>query len=186
MIKFIAQTLLLITVLTLCSPQTGAAGSSRLSEHEVKAAYLYNFAKYVEWPANTLLLENSPLTFCIIGQSPLNSVMESFGTNTIKNRQLAMQQLGYNEDLSKCNILFISSDYKTSLHKILAATVHRSILTVSDIKGFAAAGGIIEFVPVNDKIRFAINNRAARQANLRISSHLLKLATTVTDSTGKE
>lgn len=185
MINFFAHSILIMAVLTLFCPQIVTADSSSLNEYEIKAAYLYNFAKYVDWPLAVLPRENSPLTFCVIGQGPINAVTESLSKKTIKNRQLVIQQLGDIEDLSNCNILFINPVLKASLAKILAAAAHRSILTVSDIKGFAVAGGIIEFVPVDNKIRFAINNRAARQADLKISSHLLRLATTVTENSGK-
>ena len=83
------------------------------------------------------------------------------------------------DELNECQILFINSVMKPSLAHLLTASAPRSILTISDSKGFAAAGGMIELVPVRDKIRFEINKRSAQNANLRISSHLLRLATTV-------
>jgi hypothetical protein len=167
--------------LTLFCPHAGWAESSQLNESEVKASYLYNFAKYVEWPASAFPRENTPLTICIVGKSPLNEVIESLAGKTIKNRRLVVRQFSKIEDLNECNILFINASVKTTLPQLLAAIAPRSILTVSDCKGFAAAGGVIEFVPVGEKIRFGINNRAAQHVNLRISSHLLRLATTVID-----
>lgn len=179
MIKFIAHFILMIAVLTLFCPEAVCAEPDRLTENEIKAAYLYNFAKYVDWPATAFPSESTPLTLCIIGKSPLNPVIESLAKKTIKNRGLAIRQLSEIEDLNGCNILFVNAALKSSLPQILAAAVPFSILTVSDYKGFAAVGGNIEFVPVGDKIRFAINNRTAKRADLKISSHLLRLATTV-------
>jgi hypothetical protein len=164
--SLIMHALLAVACLTLFCPDAGKAETVKLSENEVKASYLYNFAKYVEWPAAVFPRENSPLTICIVGKSPMNEVIESLAGKSIKNRRLVIRQFSRIEDLSDCNILFIN------------ATVKTSILTVSDQNGFAAAGGMIEYVPVGSKIRFKINNRAAKQVNLQISSHLLRLSTT--------
>lgn len=179
MIKSIARSIFMLACMTLFCPQPGRAESVKLSENEVKAAYLYNFAKYVDWPAAAFSRENTPLTVCIVGKSPLNEVIELLTGRIIKNRRLAVRQLSRSEDIGECQILFVNATVKTSTSQILASTASRSILTVSDYKGFAAAGGNIEFVPVGDKIRFEINNRAAQRGKLQISSHLLRLATTV-------
>jgi hypothetical protein len=179
LIKYFALSVLVMACLTLFCPQTGWAEPSQLNEYEVKAAYLYNFAKYVEWPASAFARENAPLTLCIIGTSPLNEVIESLAGKTIKNRRLVIRQFSRIEDLNECHILFINAAVKTSYTQILASISSRPVLTVSDGTGFANTGGIIEFVPVGDKIRFKINNRTAQQVNIRISSHLLRLATTI-------
>lgn len=179
MIKNFAYSTLVLACLALFLPHAGWADSAQLNEHEIKASYLYNFAKYVEWPATALSRESSSLTICIVGKSPLNDVIESLAGKPIKNRRIVIRQFSRVEDLSECNILFINASAKGSLTQILSSISSRSILTVSDCTGFAAAGGAIEFVPTGDKIRFKINNRAAQHVNLRISSHLLRLATTV-------
>lgn len=181
MIKSVAYFILVMTCLALVAPHTGWAESGKLNENEIKAAYLYNFAKFVDWPAATIPRENSPLMICIIGNSPLNEVIESLAGKSIKNRKLVIRQFSRIEDLNECNILFINASANKSLAQILVSIAPRAILTVSDHTGFAAAGGIIEFIPLGDKIRFKINNRAAQHVNLRISSHLLRLATTVID-----
>jgi hypothetical protein len=179
MIKSLVYSMLVLVCLTLLTPQSARAELSKLNEYEVKAAYLYNFTKFVEWPAAASTRDNSPLVICIVGKSPLNEVIESLAGKTIKNRRLVIRQFSRIEDLSECNILFINAAVKTSIGQILSSVTSRPILTVSDSKGFAAAGGNIEFINVEDKIRFKINNRAAQQVNIKISSHLLRLATTV-------
>jgi hypothetical protein len=171
--------MLVLAGLILFCTQSGWADSNQLNEHEVKAAYLYNFAKFVDWPATAFRRENSSLVICIVGKSPLNDVIESLAGKTIKNRRLVIRQFSRIEDLSECNILFINAAVKTPHTQLLASIAPRSILTVSDGKGFAAAGGMIELVPVGDKIKFEINNRAAQLVFLHISSHLLRLAATV-------
>src|SRR5512133_180711 len=179
MITPIRHVLFALACLLLCYPHTGWTETGQLNEHEVKTAYLYNFAKYVEWPQTALPRENTALTMCIAGKGPLNEVIETLAGKTVRNRKLVIRQLSKSEDLNECQILFINTVMKPSLTHLLTASAPRSILTISDIKGFAAAGGMIELVPVRDKIRFEINNRAAQNSGLRISSHLLRLATTV-------
>jgi hypothetical protein len=179
MTKLFAQFLLVLAILILFCPQTGRTESSQLSEYEVKAAYLYNFAKFVEWPAASFPRDSTPLTICIVGKSPINEIIESLTGKTIKNRRLVIRQYSKIEDLGECQILFINAAAKTSLTQLLTATSSRAILTVSDSKGFVSSGGTIEFVPAGDKIRFEINNQTALRGNLKISSHLLRLATTV-------
>lgn len=165
--------------LTLLVSQAAGAESSKLNEYEIKTAYLYNFAKYVEWPTAAFPREKAFLTICIVGKGPVSEVIESLAGKTIKNRRLIIRQFSRVEDLNECHILFVNASVKTPLSQLMASLGSRPILTVSDSKGFTAAGGIIEFVPLGDKIRFEINNRAAQQVNLRISSHLLRLATDV-------
>ena len=179
MIIFLVRSLLVVICLMLSCPPVSRAESGKLTEYEVKASYLYNFAKYVEWPTSAFSRENTPLTICIVGKSPLNDVIESLAGKTIKNRRLVVRQFSRVEDLNECHILFINAAVKTPLAQIVTSMASRPILTVSDSKGFAAEGGIIEFVPVGEKIRFAINNRVALQMHLKISSHLLRLAAPV-------
>ncbi|NVO00779.1 MAG: YfiR family protein [Geobacteraceae bacterium] len=156
------------------------AQSARLDENEVKAAYIYNFAKYVEWPVTTSAQETSTLYFCVIGYAPFNaSVMAPLTEKQLKNRRVSIRELTFDDDISRCNLLFINPQARNNLTNILKSATENSILTVSDIKGFATAGGIIEFIPMGNKIRFRINNRSARMSNLKISSQLLNLATSV-------
>lgn len=150
--------------------------SSRLDENEVKAAYLYNFAKYVDWPSP----DGSTVIFCVIGSAPLNiSTLLPLAEKPIKNHRIMIRELKHSEDIDLCNLLFINSYSKNSISHILKSAVENSILTVSDQSGFTANGGIIEFIPINNKIRFKINNRVAKQSNIKISSRLLNLATSV-------
>lgn len=179
MLKSVLIYIVIVTCLSQFFLQTCWADSSPLNEYEIKAAYLYNFAKYVDWPTSTPPRDNSPLIICTVGKSPMNEVIESLAGKSIKNHRLQIRHFSKIEDIRECNILFINASLKTSLAQILASIAPRAILTVSDCNGFAAAGGIIEFVPVGEKIRFKINNRVAQSMNLRISSHLLRLATTV-------
>lgn len=179
MMKFLARSISVTAILTLFSLTTAWGETIRLDEYEVKTAYIYNFAKYVDWPPDALPNNSSTLCICTIGKSPLNAVIESLTGKNIKGRRIAVRQLSQIESLDNCNLLFVNAGMKSHLPEIVVLATPRSILTVGDYKGFAAEGGIIEFVPVKDKIRFEINNRSAKKTNLKISSQLLSLAKTV-------
>lgn len=179
MIGAFARAILAAALLLLLSPHTSMAEGKRLDEYEVKAAYLYNFAKYVDWPANSLPADAATMTYCVIGTGPMNSPVRTLEGKLARNRRVKVREQTQNDDLGGCHILFINGTLNGQINRILASAAGRSILTVSDVKGFTTTGGIIEFMPVGDKIRFQINHRSAKQANLRISSRLLSLATNV-------
>ncbi len=168
---------ILMIWLTLLAPLAWSE-TGKLTENEVKASYLYNFAKYVEWPSSAFPRENTPLIICIVGNSPINEVIETLSGKTVRNRKLVVRHFSRIEDLSECQLLFINASVKSPPTQILSVAASRSILTVSDSRGFAASGGIIEFTQVGGKIRFIINNKAALSSSLQISSHLLRLAAT--------
>lgn len=148
-------------------------------EYQVKAAFIYHFIKYVDWPAD--LAGNPPptLTLCVLGRSDFGRAIASISGKTVRGRRVVVSYVRRLEDLPSCDLLFVSVSERGRLPQILAATRSHPVLTVSDIKHFAAAGGIIGFVPVGERVRFEINQRAALHANLRVSAQLLKLATAV-------
>lgn len=176
MIRYIAHLLLPAVLLLLLSPVPSLAEGKLLDEYEVKAAYLYNFAKYVDWPVNSISA-NATMNYCIMGSGPMSSPIRSLEGKFARNRRVTVRELNQNDNIGGCHVLFINEAHSGQLPHILAATT--GVLTVSDDKGFATAGGIIEFIPVGGKIKFMINHRSARQANLRVSSRLLSLATKV-------
>ena len=172
--------LLMMLAGLLCSGQSRVrAESGQASEYQVKAAYLYHFAKYVEWPADTAGRPSAPLTIAVLGKSPIGGALGAISGSTVKNRRVVIVFITRVEELQGCDILFVCASERTKLDRILASVASRPILTVSDIRGFAAAGGVIGFVSAHDRIRFEINHRASQRNGLVISSQLLKLATDV-------
>lgn len=176
--------LLIMTVLVMsASPAPSAAPSAEYTakrELQIKAAYLYHFAKFVQWPVES---PASPLVICVIGRAPLpfTTALAGLAGKMVRNRRIAITYLGRIEDLAACDVLFVSSTEKANAERIVAAVGSRPILTVSDQKGFVGAGGIIGFVQERDRVRFQINQRASQRSNLRISAQLLKLATLVVE-----
>lgn len=148
-------------------------------EYQVKAAFLYNFAKYVEWPSDALTNRDA-FHVCILGENPFDLVLErTLHGKTISDRKLLAHQIQDVEEARDCHILFISSSESAHLQGILQILDGASILTVSEVGEFTEQGGMIQFRMQNGSVRFDINLDSARRAGLKISSQLLKLAINV-------
>ena len=149
------------------------------SEYQVEAAFLYYFAKFVEWPAEVFPQDNSPITIGILGEDPFGDALETTVRNkTIDNHpfrivHLDMKSIG---EASRCQILFICPSEKRRVSEILDAVKNRSVLTVSKLDGFIQSGGMINFWLEDKKVRFEINDEPARRAGLKISAKLLNLS----------
>lgn len=166
----------ILVALLSAAPWNLFAEDSVPQEYKVKAAFLYNFTLFVEWPAEAFSGNDSPLNICILGKSPFGDVLGSLKGKTVKTRKLVVRQINSVQEMRSCQVLFVSASEKMQLPNILAAAKNQNVLTVSDMDGFAEAGGIINFITLEDKVRFEINLKAAQQARLKISSQLLKLA----------
>lgn len=150
-------------------------------EYEVKAAFLNDFAQFVEWPADAFADVQSPIVIGILGDDPFgDSLREIVRDENVDNRPLIIKRYQRVQDVKACQILFISQSENKRLEEILSGLKDRSILTVGDFDGFAKRGGMIRFVTEKNKIRFRINVEAAKTAHLTISSKLLRLAEIVT------
>ena len=163
--------------LALLLPADASAQGSQPSEYQVKAAFLFNFAKFVEWPPESFAGETSPLVIGILGDSPFGGDLERIIQNkTINNRLIVIKPLSSLAEAKNCHILFISTSEKKRLAEIFDSLRGISVLTVSETDGFTEAGGMINFDWEGKKIRFQINDEAAKKAKLKISSKLLRLA----------
>jgi hypothetical protein len=171
--------LLLALVATLAWPAGLRAESALQREYEIKAAYLYNFINYIEWPENALPSTGGTITIGIVGENPFEGALQSLAGKQVKGRTLAVKQITDPKDLDGCQIVFISSSEKERVTELLERLKDSRILTVSEIDGFAQRGGIINFISERNKVRFEINPDAARRLGLTISSELLKLAKVV-------
>ena len=160
---------------------TAARGAESASfEYQVKAACLYNFAKFVDWPPRVFAEVNDPIIYGILGEDPFGNTLEAVIKNkTINGRPLTIKRSGQVEDLKGCQVLFISRSARARQAQILKSLEGLSILTVSDTEEFLAEGGMIRFLIEEKKVRFEINLSAARRASLKIDPLLLSLATSV-------
>lgn len=165
----------LAVFLLLCFP--GMLAAQGTSEHAVKAAFLYNFAKFVEWPEGTFRTPQEPLTFCVLGEGSLGGELErTVAGKTVMGRPVAVRRLSQLADLDQCRILFVGSSERARFDQILAAVGDRAVLTVGEEEGFNRAGGIISFVVRQSRVRFLIDRETAGRAGLKLSSRLLELA----------
>lgn len=157
----------------------GNARASEFDEYAVKAAYLYNFAKFVEWPPGAFANEEAPLLICIAGDNPFGPALASLSGKTVSTHPVEVRYMPMATDLDPCHVVYLSQAEQGRFKAILAKLVRLPILTVSDINDFAKVGGMIGLVEADQRVRFNINLTATRQANLKLSSQLLKLATIV-------
>src|SRR5580704_3149841 len=148
-----------------------------IDEYQVKAAFLYNFAKFVEWPALTFKTDKDPLRICVLGQNPFgNTLVDGVGGKTVLGRPLVVNDVSDAGQGTDCQILFIGSSERKRLRLIFADLRMTGVLTVGETEGFATQGGIVNFKLEDGRVRLEINIEAASQAKLRISSKVLNLA----------
>ena len=151
------------------------------TESQVKAAYLYNFGKFVTWQPGQAGNSGS-LEICLLGKDPFGPMLDAtVAGESIDGRKIAVKRIGKVQDAPECRILFVGLSEGSRLGSILTAAQRFGMLTVSDIPNFAEQGGIIEFVSQQDRIRFEVNRAAAEQSHLVLSSQLLKVASKVID-----
>lgn len=154
-----------------------AARDAAPSEYQIKAAFLFNFAKFVVWPPEAFATTNSPLVIGVLGQNVFGDSLErTINNKTINSRPLQCKQFYSVTEATNCQILFISASEKGRFPKIMDALRGSNVLTVSETDQFIEAGGMINFMIEANKIRFQINDEAAKKSGLTISSKLLSLA----------
>jgi len=148
------------------------------TEYQVKAAYLYNFGRFVEWPPKVAAGEF--FSVCVLGQDPFGVTLDkTIAGEDINGKKAAVRRIARLQDAALCRILFISLAEENHLKEILAALAGMSVLTVSDIPQFAQRGGMIQFVMRENKVRFEVNLTTAERDGLTMSSQLLKVAVNV-------
>jgi hypothetical protein len=163
------------------------ASAQTIDEYRVKAAFLYNFTKFVEWPELTFKTDKDPLRICILGEDPFgNALEEAVGGKTVLGRPLVVADISNADQAATCQILFIGSSERKHFRVIFAELRTMGILTVGETEGFAAQGGIVNFKLEDGHVRLEINLEAAGQAKLRINSRVLNLAQIVRAGTQKQ
>lgn len=149
-------------------------------EYQLKAAILYNFTKFVEWPALTGSPNDAPFVVGVLGEDPFGITLDqTLNGKLLNGRPFTLKRLKWGQNLRDCAILFISTSERKRLPQVLDSLKGSSVLTVSDLSNFCQQGGIISLVLEDKKVRFVVNIDMAEQARLRISSKLLTLAKAV-------
>ena len=150
------------------------------SEYLIKAGFIFNFAKFVEWPAAAFAQQESPIVIGVLGTDPFGATIDRIVEDKkIGTRGFVVKRFKWSKELKElrdCKILFVSSSEKAHIDEIVQSVKGLPILTVGETPGFAERGGMIRFTLEDNRVRFEINVEAAREADLNISSRLLTLA----------
>jgi hypothetical protein len=163
-------------VFLLGASLAAAAQGQSSDEYRVKAVFLYNFAKFVEWPPETFRKSTDPITICTLGYDPYRRALEeTVHEKTIRSRTFLVRQVSDVEQANTCQILFVSASERKRAAAILPGLKATGVLTVGETEGFAAEGGVINFKMEDGRVRLEVNVAAAERAKLRISSKLLSL-----------
>ncbi len=142
-------------------------------EYEIKAAFLYHFARFVDWPPDK---SKGDLVVCVRGGNPFGTALTKLEAKSAGTRTLTTRQVTGESEISACHILFLSSTAETPIPQLLAGVPSEGVLTVGETDTFVDDGGMIRLFAADNNIRFEINREAARRAGLTISSRMLRLA----------
>jgi len=156
--------------------QVSFAQDQQPTEYQVKAAYLYNLAKFVEWPEGMFNSPTAPMVFCIMGEDPFGNAFEAAKDRTISNRSIQIKRFASVKDMTPCHVLFISRSEKEKLPDILRELGAAPLLLVGDMEEFAQRGGMINLALRKETVTLEINIDALNRAGIKVTSRLLNAA----------
>jgi len=176
---------LIASLLTIGLRASAQNADSESSEYLIKAGFIYNFGKLVEWPGSAFPQASSPLVIGVLGNDNFAATLEHVvDGKKIDARSFVVKRLRWSKDFTcGCHILFIASAESVHADETLQSLKNTSVLTIAETPGFARRGGIINFTLEDSKVRFEVNVDAAHQLGLNISSRLLSLAKIVQTQT---
>ncbi len=162
-----------------------AIGHAQAPEYDVKASFLNNLTKFVEWPADQLGDPASPFRLCIYGNDPFGPTLDrTIAGNAVGSHPVVVERLRRTRNLGACAMLFVPASAQQRAAAILRATRSRAVLTIGESPGFLERGGMIRFVVVGGEVRFDINPQAIAAHRLTVSSKLLRVARRTVTGTG--
>ncbi len=154
-----------------------SASEAPAEEYRVKGAFLLNFAKFVEWPAQAFKGPADAISICILGVNPFTPGLDLAARElVVENRTVVVRQIPDAQQARQCHIVFVSVSERKRVRAVLDALQQDSVLTVGESEGFVASGGVIEFSVEESKVRMEISAAAAKRARLHISAKLMSLA----------
>lgn len=172
---------LLTRVASLCLVAIGLIPAQVRDEYQVKAAFLLNFARFVEWPQDTFQSPSDPIETCLLGQDPFGHwLKDTVEGRSIDGRMLVLRRISRPADAGSCQIVFVSASESKRTWSALAETQKLGLLTIGDTPEAGQNGAVITFTWDDDRVRFEINTQAAVRAKIRLSSRLLSLAKSIT------
>lgn len=156
-----------------------ALADNGLSEYQVKAAFIYNFAKYLEWPAESFATKDAPIQLCLVGRDVFGAPLAAIEGRKAQGRELRVRRGVAGDEIRTCHIAFVTYTEERRVAALLAQAAGFPVLTMSDIEDFAQSGGAVGFVNADQRVQFEINLQTLQRSNLRLSSEVLKLARVV-------
>jgi len=180
----VIRIVLVASLLTAGVRASAQNADSESSEYLIKAGFIYNFGKLVEWPGSAFAQATAPLIIGVLGNDNFAATLEHVvDGKKIDARSFVVKRLRWSKDFTcSCHILFIASAESLHADEVLQAQKNTSVLTIAETPGFARRGGVINFTLEDSKVRFEVNVDAAHQVGLNISSRLLSLAKIVQTS----
>jgi hypothetical protein len=177
-VAILARRLLLpLGIGLVLASRLAAQAEPSASATEIRAAYLLNFARYVEWPASAIGAATAPLVICVVESDPMQEALHRVADGrTVNGHPVRVAVVRSREDPTRCHVAYIDPAAGPTGRSLQAAWASQPVLTVGEGEEFLANGGMVGFVPLNETVRFAINQPAANQAGLRVSSRVLALA----------
>lgn len=167
----------LFVVLLVCSTIILSAQKPPVQGYQIKAVFLLNFSRFVEWPASAFPSDKAPIIIGILGEDPFGSYLdEVLAGEEVNGRSVIVKRFEDVDDIEVCHILYIKMKESEGMEKIIEPLKEKNTLTISDSDDFIKNGGMIRFVKVSKRIQFQINPEAAKAADIKISSKLLSLA----------
>lgn len=172
----------LIVLAALVCARVAPAAERVAGEYEIKAAFLYNFAQYIEWPTDGVPDSDGAFIIGILGENPFGDAFDVIARNkTIHGKRIVVRRFATVEDYTPCHILFVSASAVDKLPALLERVKGSHVLLAGDSEGLAEQGVVINFFIEKSKVRFEINVDAATRMELKISSKLLRLAKIISD-----
>lgn len=151
--------------------------SKATTEYQLKAAFIYNFTRFIDWPPDAFNSADAPFIIGILGKDPLGTYLDDLVKDEkLDNHTITVQRFSDLKEINQCNILFIPAEEATKINKQIPSINRRGILTVSDISDFSKWGGVIRFFKEENKLRLQINLTEAKAGQLTISSKLLSIS----------
>ena len=155
------------------------AQASLLREYQIKAAFLYNFIKFIDWPPDALPETSDTIAICVFSNDPFREALDSIKDKVVRGRRLVIQRIQQGKELGSCQVLVLGPSAEKRVPQVMQSLQGSSVLTVGDTERFVQSGGIINFLVEQNKVRFEINLNSAERARLKVSSQLLSLARVV-------
>jgi hypothetical protein len=184
-IRHIGLAILSTLLCWACCPAPVLAQAA--TEDQVKAAYVFNFAKFIQWPTEAFATADAPMNFCVLGRSPVVDELDSsMNGKSVNGHAIVVKHLHGPDEIKGCHLIFLAASAGKQQQKLIQTAKGSTVLLVAETPGFAHAGGTINFIMENGRLIFEVNINAAESAHLKINSKLLALARIVSATEEKQ